>query len=153
MFNSVRPGDTVIIESISHLGRKTLDILSTVEELKEQEVEIVSLKENIDTSTPTDQAMYQMMAVIAQLERYLTVQRVNEGLASAKARGVKLGRLILDKQKVKDALSLYDSGQYSIKDIIRITSITQGSLYRKIKERDSKQFSSDIKYKLKETED
>lgn len=139
LFNSVRSGDTVIIESISRLGRKTLDILSTVEELKEQGVEVVSLKENLDTSTPTGQAMFQMMAVIAQLERDLTVQRVNEGLASAKARGVKLGRPIMDKQKVKDALSLYDSGHYSVKDIIRITGISQGSLYRKIKERESKQ--------------
>jgi len=96
------------------------------------------LKENLDTSTPTGQAMFQMMAVIAQLERDLTVQRVNEGLASAKSRGVKLGRPIMDKQKVKDALRLYDSGQYSVKDIIRITGISQGSLYRKIKERESK---------------
>ncbi|WP_281173150.1 helix-turn-helix domain-containing protein [Carnobacterium funditum] len=44
----------------------------------------------------------------------------------------------MDKQKVKDALRLYDSGQYSVKDIIRITGISQGSLYRKIKERESK---------------
>ncbi|MBC9826172.1 recombinase family protein [Carnobacterium inhibens] len=140
LFNTVRSGDIVIIESISRLGRKTLDILSTVEELKEQGVEVISLKENLDTSTPTGQAMFQMMAVIAQLERDLTVQRVNEGLASAKARGVKLGRPIMDTQKVTDALRLYDSGNYSVKDIIRITGISQGSLYRKIKERESKQF-------------
>lgn len=75
--------------------------------------------------------MFQMMAVVAQLERNLTAQRVT----SAKARGVKLGRPIIDKQKVKDALSLYDSGHYPIKDIIRFTGISQGSLYRKIKER------------------
>ena len=91
---------------------------------------------------PTGQAMFQMMAVIAQLERDLTVQRVNEGLASAKARGVKLGRPKMDKQKVNDALRLYDSGQYSVKDIIRITDISQGSLYRKIKERESRQIST-----------
>lgn len=76
------------------------------------------------------------------MERDLTVQRVNEGLASAKAHGVKLGRPIMDKQKVKDALRLYDLGHYSVKDIIRITGISQGSLYRKIKERDSKQILS-----------
>lgn len=90
-----------------------LDILSTVEELKEQGVEVISLKENLDISTLTGQAMFQMMTVIAQLERDLTVQRVNQGLASAKARGVKLGRPLMDKQKVKD--------------ILRITDISQGS--------------------------
>lgn len=66
LFNTVRSGDTVIIESISHLGRKTLDILSTVEEPKEKRVEVISLKENLDTSSPSGPAMFQMMAVIAQ---------------------------------------------------------------------------------------
>lgn len=50
--------------------------------------------------------------LIAQLERELTVQRVNEGLTSVKARDVKLGKPIMDKQKVKNALSLYNSGHY-----------------------------------------
>lgn len=115
---------------ISHLGRKTVDIVSTIEELKDQGVEVILLKENLDTSTPTGQAMFQMMDVIVQLERVLTVQQVHEALASVKARGVKIGRPIMDKQKVKD--------------IIRITGISQGSLYRKIKERDSKQILTKI---------
>lgn len=55
--------------------------------------------------------MFQKMAVIAQLEHNLTVQRVNNDLASAKARGAKLGKPKIDTQKVKDALRLYDSGQ------------------------------------------
>ncbi len=115
---------------ISHLGRKTVDIVSTIEELKDQGVEVILLKENLDTSTPTGQAMFQMMDVMVQLERVLTVQQVHEALASIKARGVKIGRPIMDKQKVKD--------------IIRITGISQGSLYRKIKERDSKQILTKI---------
>lgn len=67
----------------------------------------------MNTSTPTEQASFQMRAgLIAQLERELTVQRVNEGLTSVKARDVKLGKPIMDKQKVKNALSLYNSGHY-----------------------------------------
>lgn len=131
----VRQGDTVIVESISRLGRNTLDILTIVEDLSKAGVIFVSLKENMDTSTPTGRAMLGMMAVIAQLERDLIVQRTKEGLASAKRRGVKLGRLPLDEQKVKDALQLYDNGQHSIKDIIRITGISQGKLYKEINKR------------------
>jgi DNA invertase Pin-like site-specific DNA recombinase len=135
LMDMVREGDTVIVESISRLGRKTLDILTTVEDLTKMGVTFISLKENMDTTTPTGKAMLGMMAVIAQLERDVIVQRVQEGLASAKARGVKLGRPSMDDQKIKDALTLYDNGQHSIKDIIRITGISQGKLYKEINKR------------------
>ncbi|WP_169740200.1 recombinase family protein [Carnobacterium funditum] len=65
--------------------------LSTVEEFKEPSVEVISLlKKNLDISTPTGQAMFQMMAVIAQLKRDLALQRVHKDLASAKPRGIEL---------------------------------------------------------------
>lgn len=135
LMDTVREGDTVIVESISRLGRKTLDILTLVEQFNDMGINFVSLKENMDTTTPTGKAMLQMMMVIAELERNLTVQRVQEGLESAKSRGVKLGRPSMDKDTVNDALRLYDSGEYSVKDIIRITGISQGSLYRAINKR------------------
>jgi DNA invertase Pin-like site-specific DNA recombinase len=135
LMDAVREGDTIIIESISRLGRKTLDILTTVEELHKMGITVVSIKENFDTSTPTGMAMFQMMAVIAQLERDLTVQRVNEGLASAKARGVTLGRPKMDTDKVSVALRMYDSGDYSIKEIVAQVGISQGKLYKEINKR------------------
>jgi len=135
LMDSVRAGDTVVVESISRLGRNTLDILTTVEELDKMGVHFISLKENMDTTTPTGKAMFSMMAVIATLERDLIVQRTKEGLESAKKRGVQLGRPQLDDQKVKDALKLYDDGNHSIKDIIRLTGISQGKLYKEINKR------------------
>jgi len=130
----VREGDTVIVESISRLGRKTLDILSLVEEFIDMGVTVVSLKENFDTSTPTGQAMFRMMAVIAQLERDLIVQRVTEGLQTAKSRGKKLGRPKADDKKVERALRLYDDG-WTIKEIVETVGIGQGTLYRNINKR------------------
>lgn len=135
LFDTVRKGDTVIVESISRLGRNTIDILSIVEELGERGVEFLSLKENIDTSTATGKAMFGMLAVISSLERDLIVQRTKEGLASAKARGVQLGRPELDNQLVKDALTMYDNNTHSIKDITRIVGISQGKLYKEINKR------------------
>lgn len=135
LMDAVREGDTVIVESISRLGRKTLDILSTVEELDNMGVTFISLKENMDTSTPTGKAMFQMMAVIAELERSLTIQRVKEGLQATKARGTKLGRPKMDDDKIKVALRMYDSGDYSVKEIINTTGVSQGSLYRAINKR------------------
>ncbi|WP_399631686.1 recombinase family protein [Sporosarcina sp. SG10008] len=135
LLETVREGDTVIVESISRLGRKTLDILTVVEQFSNMGVKFVSLKESMDTSTPTGKAMLQMMMVIAELERNLTVERVKEGLASAKARGKKLGRPTVDSDVITSALRLYDSNEWSIKDIIKTTGVSQGSLYRAINKR------------------
>lgn len=135
LMEMVREGDTVIVESISRLGRNTLDILTIVEQMNEMGVNLISLKESMDTTTPTGKAMMQMMMVIAELERNLTVQRVKEGLASAKARGKKLGRPTVDDDIMTNALRLYDTGEWSIKDIIKTTGVSQGSLYRSINKR------------------
>lgn len=135
LMSTVREGDTIIVESISRLGRNTLDILNIVEEIDKLGAKFISLKENLDTSTPTGKAMFNMMAVIAQLERDLIAQRTREGLESAKSRGVRLGRPELSPQKVQDALRLYDNGNHSIKDICRIVGISQGKLYKEINKR------------------
>lgn len=132
---TVRKGDTVIVESISRLGRNTLDILTIVKEITDQGATFVSLKENMDTTTPTGEAMFTMLVAIAQLERDLIVQRTKEGLESAKKRGVKLGRPALDEQKIQDALKMYDSGDYTVKEIIRLTGVSQGKLYKEINKR------------------
>lgn len=53
MMNYVREGDTVIVESISRFARNTRDLLELVEQLTAKQVEFVSKKEAIDTTTPT----------------------------------------------------------------------------------------------------
>ncbi|MDR4241302.1 recombinase family protein, partial [Bacillus mycoides] len=61
LFDVIRKGDTVVVESISRLGRKTLDILSIIQQFEETEIKFLSLKDNMDTRTPTGKAMLQMM--------------------------------------------------------------------------------------------
>ncbi|MDH2331654.1 recombinase family protein [Paenibacillus polymyxa] len=130
LMNVIRANDIVVVESISRLGRKTLDILSIIQEFEDIGVQFVSLKENMDTRT-----MFQMMCVIAELERNLIAERVKEGLEASKKRGKKLGRPKVDKDKIALALRMYDSKEYSVKEIIEGTGISQGSLYRAIQKR------------------
>ncbi|MCU5669120.1 recombinase family protein [Bacillus cereus] len=135
LFDVIRRDDTVVVESISRLGRKTLDILNIIQQFQEIGIQFVSLKESMDTSTPTGKAMLQMMCVIAELERNLIAERVKEGLEASQKRGKKLGRPKLEKEKLSIALRMYDSKEYSIKEIIEGTGISQGSLYRAINKR------------------
>jgi len=89
---AVQPGDSVTVESISRFARNTKDLLDLVEQLTAKGVEFVSLKENIDTTTPTGKFMLTVFGAVAELERGYLLQRQAEGIASARARGKHLGR-------------------------------------------------------------
>lgn len=92
MMNFVRRGDTVIVESISRFARNTRDLLALVERLTEKQVEFVSRKEAIDTTTPTGKFMLTVFAAVAELEREYILQRQREGIAIAKQQGKYRGR-------------------------------------------------------------
>ena len=92
MMNFVRRGDTVIVESISRFARNTRDLLDLVEQLTAKQVEFVSRKEAIDTTTPTGKFMLTVFAAVAELEREDILQRQREGIAIAKQQGKYRGR-------------------------------------------------------------
>lgn len=92
MMNFVRRGDTVIVESISRFARNTRDLLDLVEQLTAKQVEFVSRKEAIDTTTPTGKFMLTVFAAVAELEREYIMQRQREGIAIAKQQGKYRGR-------------------------------------------------------------
>lgn len=92
MLEYVRRGDTVIVESISRFARNTKDLLELIEVLSSKEVEFVSKKEAIDTSTPTGKFMITIFGAVSELEREYILQRQSEGIAIAKQNGKYKGR-------------------------------------------------------------
>ena len=68
------------------------DLLNIIEELNRKNVSFVSLKENVDTSTPQGKLMLTIFAGLAQFERECILQRQAEGIAIAKAEGKYRGR-------------------------------------------------------------
>ena len=74
MLSFVRKGDELIVESISRLARNTRDLLVIIEELNKKEVRFVSLKENIDTNTPSGKFMLTVFGAISELERSYILQ-------------------------------------------------------------------------------
>ena len=69
MMAFVRTGDVVVVESISRIARNTKDLLSIVSDLTDKEVEFVSLKESIDTTTPQGRFVLTIFGALAELER------------------------------------------------------------------------------------
>lgn len=127
-----RQGDIVVVESLSRLGRSTKDLLNLLDEFENKGIQLVSLKENIDTSTPTGKLLTTVLSAISQFERDLTVQRTKEGLQAARARGRKGGRPTTDKKIIDKAIKLYQAQTHSIKEITAITGLSQATLYREL---------------------
>ncbi|MGM0126211.1 hypothetical protein IGI37_003640 [Enterococcus sp. AZ194] len=127
---SVREGDTVVVESWSRLGRSTKDLIDLVDFFSMKKVKLISDKENFDTTTPQGKLMLTVFQAFSQFERDLIVERTKEGLKSARARGRVGGRPKLNSKKVKQAISLYDTKQYSLKDIREMTGVSSATLYR-----------------------
>lgn len=127
--------DVLIVESISRLGRSLIGTLQLIEELSEKGVILKSTKEDIDMTTAMGRFMVNMACVQAELERDLIVERTNTALKVSRARGRVGGRPKIDKSTIKVALSLYDSKEYSIKEICARCKISQGTLYNTIRER------------------
>lgn len=132
LLQTIRAHDVVVVESISRLGRNTLDILNLIQLLHQKQIKFVSLKEQMDTETPTGRAMLQMMSVIAELERNLLADRVKEGIAASRRRGVTVGRPRIAQEKLDIAIRMYQSGDYSVKEILPTNQISSGTFYREV---------------------
>ena len=85
-------GDTLVVYSVSRVGRSTIDVLLMLESLGERGVKFKSLTEPFDTTTPMGEFVLTILAAVGTLERAMIRQRTTAGLAAARARGTKLGR-------------------------------------------------------------
>ena len=84
--------DMVAAWSVDRLGRSLTDLLGILQGLHDKGVDLFLHQQGLDTSTIGGKAMFQMLGVFAEFERGIIRERVNAGLARAKAKGKKLGR-------------------------------------------------------------
>ena len=132
ILDRITKGDTVVIESLSRLGRSTKDLIELTELFEQKGVHLVSLKEQIDTNTSTGKLLFTLMAAIAQFERDVITDRTREGLKSARARGRIGGRPRVNQDNIKKAVKLYRTQQYSVREIEDLTGVKKSTLYRNL---------------------
>ncbi len=87
-----RKVDIVVVAAFDRFGRSVPHLVASLELFRHLGVEFISLREAIDTGSPLGQAIYTIIAAIAQLERSLIVERMKAGLRRARAQGKRLGR-------------------------------------------------------------
>ena len=86
----------------------------------------------VNISLPAGVLVFTLMSALAQFERDVIAERTAEGLKAARARGHYGGRPKCDQKKLQQALKLYDTRQYTVKEIEELTGIKRSTLYRAI---------------------
>lgn len=134
MLQYVREGDTVYAESFSRLARSTRDLLEIVEDLTSKGVQFVSLKENVDTSTPQGKFMLTIFAGLAQLERDTILQRQREGIDLCLSEGRAYGR---PTAKISDTFATHyqqwKAGKIKAVDFMKAENLPKSTFYKLVK--------------------
>lgn len=136
MMDYAREGDVIIVESISRMARNTRDLLSIVDKLQDKSVEFISLKENIDTTTPAGRFMLTVFAALAELERETTLDRQKSGIAIAKAAGKYKGRqpIVIDEAKFKKSYKDWKKGEITARIFMNRLGLKPNTFYRRIRQ-------------------
>ena len=107
----VRPGDVLVVWKLDRLGRSLSHLLAIVTSLKKKQVAFRSLTENLDTTTPSGEFLFQVFGALAQYERALIQERVVAGLAAARKRGRIGGRpQAITGEKLEAIVAALDGG-------------------------------------------
>ncbi|USX45726.1 recombinase family protein [Dietzia kunjamensis] len=106
LMDYIEPGDTVVVWRIDRLGRSLIDVLNTVNLLRDKGVKIRSLSDGIDPETTSGRLMLGMLATLAEYERELITERVNAGIAAAKQSGTRFGRPPVDPAVIAEKLDI-----------------------------------------------
>jgi len=127
----LEPGDTLIVWKLDRLGRSLRDLITMLADFRARRVKFRSLTEHIDTETPTGRAMWQMIGLLAELERSLISERTRAGVNAAKRRGVKFGRKRkLTPEQLDHARKLIDKGEHDRQGIADLFKVSRTTLYR-----------------------
>lgn len=99
-------GDTVVVWRIDRLGRSLIDVLNTVNLLRERGVKVRSISDGIDPETSSGRMMLGMLATLAEYERELITERVNAGIAAARQSGTRFGRPPVKPDEIQQKLQI-----------------------------------------------
>lgn len=126
-----RNGDSLVVWKLDRLCRSTKELIDISCKLDDKGVALLSLTEQIDTSSPAGRMYFTVLGAIAQMEREIMKERIMAGMESAKKNGRSAGRKKLDKNKIKSAKTLLEAGA-TYEEAANSLSIGLSTLYKYI---------------------
>ena len=135
LLNFVREGDTVFVLDWSRLSRSVVDLLKIIELLNNTGCQLVSLKEQFDTKSPTGRLMMNLIASINQFERENLLLRQKEGIALAKQQGIYKGRKPkeFDQEYLEKVLSAVRNKQITVVRASELLNVSRATVYNLLK--------------------
>ena len=124
--------DVVAVWRFDRFARSTRHLLLALEEFRALDVDFVSQRESIDTSTPMGRMVFTMVAAVAELERELIRERVIAGIRRAQAQGKHVGRKKVEID-LRPAVAMLDKG-HGIKTTARSLGVSVSTLRRRLRE-------------------
>ena len=127
-------GDVLVVWKLDRLARSLRQLIDVAEELNRREINLKSITEEVDTTTPGGRLLFHMMGAIAQFERDLIRERTKAGMRALKDRGGRVGRKrIATADKIERAKELLRSGECtSIASAAKKVGLAESTLYRDI---------------------
>jgi len=130
-----RAGDTLVVTELSRMTRSLLNLLEISKLLEQRQINLLSLRENIDTTTATGRCFLSMMGAIHQMERELRAERAAAGRSSARARGRTGGRPKTDPAKLENAKILYENSDKTAAEVCEIAGVGRRTFFAYIAEK------------------
>ena len=120
-------------QRLDRLGRSLRELLEIVDTLKEQEINLISLEEDIDTTSAVGELVFHVFGAIAHFERRLISERTKDGLRATRKRGRSPVRPPLHADTVSALQELVDNGT-SVTKAAEHVGIGRSTAYRVIRE-------------------
>ncbi|WP_394252846.1 recombinase family protein [Arthrobacter pityocampae] len=128
--DQLRDGDTLMVWKLDRLGRSVKDLLDFAGSLNDRGIGFVSLTDSIDTTTASGRFFFNVMALLAQMERELMIERTQAGLQAAREQGRVGGRKrIMTDSKIRAARKLLSQG-IPPKEVATSLGVSVPTLYR-----------------------
>ena len=139
---NLRKGDALIVYKLDRISRSTKHMVTLSDHFKSKGIQFISIKDQIDTTTPMGEFFFTVTTALGQLERDILSMRVKDGLQAAKNRGVKCGRksgmTLENRRKCAHAYDtvtkLRKNDKTSIAQILKDQAISRNTYYRYVGE-------------------
>jgi DNA invertase Pin-like site-specific DNA recombinase len=109
------------------------DLLEIVGSLNRKKVRLVSLKENLDTSTATGRMMLTVIGAIAEFERANLLERQKEGIAIARREGKYRGRKPMELENFDEVYKSWKNGEITAVSASKLLGVTRSTFYKKVR--------------------